>query len=90
MYERILESVEGEHQEAAQIVWRTLWWLVGSCRQLRLAELMEAILVETERDSLNIDLRPLSPEHLLEMCSSLVRYDVETDVLTLSHASVQV
>ncbi len=37
-----------------------------------------------------MDLRPLSGKHLLEMCSSLVRYDAKTDILTLSHASVQV
>ncbi len=90
MYERILQSVEAEDEDAVQIVQRTLWWLVGSLRQLRLAELMEAVMVETGRDSPNTDLRPLSGEHLLEMCSSLVRYDAETDILTLSHASVQV
>ncbi|PBK62710.1 hypothetical protein ARMSODRAFT_980545 [Armillaria solidipes] len=89
MYERILQSVEGEGQEAVQIVRRTLWWLVGSRRQLRLAELMEAVMVETGGDSPNTDLKPLSGGHLTEMCSSLVHYDVETDVLILSHASVQ-
>ncbi|PBK65252.1 hypothetical protein ARMSODRAFT_1022377 [Armillaria solidipes] len=89
MYERILQSVKGEGWKAVQIVQHTLWWLVGSYQQLRLAELMEAVMVETGRDSPNTDLKPLSSEHLLEMCSSLVHYDAETDVLTLSHASVQ-
>ncbi|SJL02878.1 uncharacterized protein ARMOST_06219 [Armillaria ostoyae] len=86
MYERILQNVKEQGQEAVK---RTLWWLVGSHRQLRLAELMEAIMVETGRDSPNTDLKLLAGENLLEMCSSLVRYDAETDVLTLSHASVQ-
>ncbi|KAK0450536.1 uncharacterized protein EV420DRAFT_1705069 [Desarmillaria tabescens] len=89
MYERILQSVKGEGQRAVKIVQRTLWWLVGSHRQLRLAELVEAVMVETGRDSPNRDLKPLSGEHLLEMCSSLVRYDAETDIVVLSHASVQ-
>ncbi|KAK0450531.1 uncharacterized protein EV420DRAFT_738406 [Desarmillaria tabescens] len=89
MYERILQSVEGEGQGAVQIVQRMLWWLVGSHRQLRLTELMEAVMVETGRGSPNTDLKPLSGEHLLEMCSSLIRYDVKTDILVLSHASVQ-
>ncbi|SJL02873.1 uncharacterized protein ARMOST_06214 [Armillaria ostoyae] len=89
MYERILQSVEAEGQHIVKIVQRTLWWLVGSQRQLRLAELMEAVMVETGRDSPNTDLKPLSDEHLLEMCSSLVHHNAETDVLVLSHASVQ-
>ncbi|PBK65274.1 hypothetical protein ARMSODRAFT_961280 [Armillaria solidipes] len=86
MYERILQNVKEQGQEAVK---RTLWWLVGSHRQLRLAELMEAIMVETGRDSPNTDLKLLAGENLLEMCSSLVRHDAETDILTLSHASVQ-
>ncbi|KAK0436210.1 hypothetical protein EV421DRAFT_1716047, partial [Armillaria borealis] len=86
MYERILQNVKEQGQEAVK---RTLWWLVGSHRQLRLAELMEAIMVETGRDSPNTDLKLLSDKHLLEMCSSLVRHETWTDVLTLSHASVQ-
>ncbi len=90
MYERILQGIEGDGQEAVQVVQRTLWWLVGSHRQLRLAEIMEAVMVETGRDSLNMDLKPLSGEDLLEMCSSLVCYDAKTDIMTLSHASVQV
>ncbi|KAK0491793.1 hypothetical protein EDD18DRAFT_1334626 [Armillaria luteobubalina] len=75
MYERILESVQGKGLEAAQI--------------LRLEEVMEAVMVEAGRDSPNLDLKLLSGEHLLEMCSSLVCHDVETDIVTLSHASVQ-
>ncbi|PBK65266.1 hypothetical protein ARMSODRAFT_440008 [Armillaria solidipes] len=87
MYERILQGIEGDGQE---VVKSTLWWLVGSCRWLHLAELMEAVMVETGRDSPNTDLKPLSCECLLEMCSSLVHHDTKTDILTLSHASVQV
>ncbi|PBK93366.1 hypothetical protein ARMGADRAFT_1030020 [Armillaria gallica] len=89
MYERILQGVKGEGQRAVKIVQHALWWLVGSHRQLRLEEIMEAVMVEAGRDSPNTELRPLSGEHLLEMCSSLVRYDAGTDILTLSHASVQ-
>ncbi len=90
MYERIFERVKSKGQRAVKIVQRTLWWLVGSHRQLRLEEVMEAVMVEAGRDSLNTDLKPLSGERLLEMCSSLVRHDTESDILTLSHASVQV
>ncbi len=90
MYERILQSVKAEDENAVQIVQCMLWWLVGSLQQLCLVELMEAVMVETGRDLPNMDLRPLSGEHLLEMCSSLVCYDTETDILTLPHASVQV
>ncbi|KAK0436203.1 hypothetical protein EV421DRAFT_2086725 [Armillaria borealis] len=89
MYERIFQRVKSKGKRAVKIVQHTLWWLVGSHRQLRLEELMEAVMVEAGRDSPNTDLKPLSGEHLLEMCSSLVRYDAETDILTLSHASVQ-
>ncbi|KAK0431477.1 hypothetical protein EV421DRAFT_168454 [Armillaria borealis] len=89
MYERIFQRVKSKGQRAVKIVQHTLWWLVGSHRQLRLEEVMEAVMVEMGRDSLNTDLKPLSGEHLLEMCSSLVRYDTWIDRLTLSHASVQ-
>ncbi|PBK65282.1 hypothetical protein ARMSODRAFT_1087450 [Armillaria solidipes] len=89
MYEKILQSIKVEDEDAVQIVQRTLWWLIGSRRQLRLAELMEAVMVESGKDSPNMDFKPLSGKHLLEMCSSLVRYDAKTDILMLSHASVQ-
>ncbi|KAK0234303.1 hypothetical protein IW262DRAFT_1506498 [Armillaria fumosa] len=89
MYERILQSVKAEGQEAAQIVQHILWWLVGSLWQLHLEEVMEAVMVEAGRGSPNLDLKPLSSEHLLEMCSSLVHHDTKTGNLTLSHASVQ-
>ncbi|KAK0222481.1 hypothetical protein EDD85DRAFT_960123 [Armillaria nabsnona] len=89
MYERILQGVEREGQRTVKIVQHTLWWLVGSHRQLRLEEVMEAVMVEAGRDSPNMGLKPLSGKHLLEMCSSMVRHDAQTDILTLSHASVQ-
>ncbi|KAK0431470.1 hypothetical protein EV421DRAFT_2090121 [Armillaria borealis] len=89
MCERIFQRVKSKGERAVKIVQHTLWWLVGSHRQLRLEELMEAVMVEAGRDSPNTDLKPLSGERLLEMCSSLVRHDAETDILTLSHASVQ-
>ncbi|KAK0218418.1 hypothetical protein EDD85DRAFT_990024 [Armillaria nabsnona] len=89
MYEKILQSVKVEDEDAMQIVQHTLWWLVRSLQQLCLVELMEAVMVETGRDSPNTDLKPLSGKHLLEMYSSLVHYDAKTDILTLSHASVQ-
>ncbi|KAK0218436.1 hypothetical protein EDD85DRAFT_1029157 [Armillaria nabsnona] len=89
MYERIFERVKSKGQRAVKIVQRTLWWLVGSHWQLHLEEVMEAVMVEAGRDSLNMDLKPLSGEHLLEMCSSLIHHDTESDILTLSHASVQ-
>ncbi|KAK0450512.1 uncharacterized protein EV420DRAFT_1274625, partial [Desarmillaria tabescens] len=90
MYERILQSVEEEGQRAVKIVQRTLWWLVGSHRQLRLAELMEAVTIEAGNYSPNTDLELLSGKHLLEMCSSLVRHNTKTNILVLPHASVQV
>ncbi|SJL02903.1 uncharacterized protein ARMOST_06244 [Armillaria ostoyae] len=72
MYERILQGVKGDGQEA-----------------LHLEEVMEAVMVEAGRGSLNMDLKPLSDKHLLETCSSLVCNDTKTDILTLSHASMQ-
>ncbi len=90
MYERILHNVEEEGQDAVQLVQRLLWWLVGSHRLLRLAEFMEAVMVEAGKHSPNTDLKPLSPEHFLEMCSSLVHHNTNTDILSLSHATVQV
>ncbi|KAK0479527.1 hypothetical protein IW261DRAFT_1564176 [Armillaria novae-zelandiae] len=89
MYERIFERTTSKGELVVKIVQRTLWWLVGSLRKLRLEEVMEAVMVETGRDSPNLDLKLLSGEKLLEMCSSLVRYDASTDILTLSHTSVQ-
>ncbi|PBK84378.1 hypothetical protein ARMGADRAFT_1000330 [Armillaria gallica] len=96
MYERILQGVEAEEKRAGadgknivSTVRRTLWWLVGSRRGLHLAELREAIMVEKERYSPNEDFELMSDEHLLDICSSLVHYDTETDLLVLSHFSVQ-
>ncbi|GBE88163.1 hypothetical protein SCP_1203930 [Sparassis crispa] len=88
-YERILKRIEDEGEESALIAKKTLLWLVSALRPLKLVEVEEAIMIEVGSESLNDDARVLDKHDILEICSSLVDYDDSTDIVSVSHYSVQ-
>ncbi|GBE88157.1 hypothetical protein SCP_1203870 [Sparassis crispa] len=87
--ERILKRIEDEGEESALIAKTTLLWLVSALRPLKLVEVEEAIIIEVGSESLNDDARVLDEHDILEICSSLVDYDDSTDIVNVSHYSVQ-
>jgi len=89
-YERILLGIEKAGNETSTIAKRALRWVLGARHALHLSEIAEAIMIERNEAHLNEDLRVLSPDIILEVCSSLLIYNPLTDTITLSHFSVQV
>ncbi|KAI0959138.1 hypothetical protein AcW1_004054 [Taiwanofungus camphoratus] len=89
VYERILRSIEDGGEESAEIARRTLLWLVSATRPLTLSELREAIAIDTAISTLSNDLLVFNEDVILEICGSLVNYDRESQIVTLSHYSVK-
>ncbi|KAL1734148.1 hypothetical protein EV714DRAFT_281270 [Schizophyllum commune] len=88
-YERILQAIDRQGTDMARIAQRTLRWLVGAQRPIRLNEIQEAVMIEVGQDALNEDLGVFDPMDVLHTCSSLVSYDNAEGVVNLSHFTVQ-
>ncbi|KAL1682498.1 hypothetical protein EV122DRAFT_287123 [Schizophyllum commune] len=88
-YERILQAIDRQGTDMARIAQRTLRWLVGAQRPIRLNEIQEAVMIEVDQDALNEDLGVFDPMDVLHTCSSLVSYDNAKGVVNLSHFTVQ-
>ena len=86
-YDRILENILNDDVEFAQ---KTLSWLLVSERPLRLAEIVDALAVDIQLRCLDRDATLNDEQDLLEICSSLVAYNEDTECLSFSHFSVQV
>lgn len=88
IYEKTLEAVD-ERRPEGKLARRALVWLVVALEPLQLAQIIDGFLVDSEQQQINRETQWLRSA-LLNALSSLVSYDVETDVLTLSHFSVKV
>jgi hypothetical protein len=68
-YERILLSIDEDDRGKAQTA---LQWLAFSARPLRLQEVAEAVVVETECESFSPEYRMFEPYDIISICRSLV------------------
>ena len=88
-YQRILVAINTASPEG-KLALRTLLWLVGALRPLRLVEIHEGLTIDLGKRTMNPDIGPMHKGALLDACGSLVTYNEETDILILSHFSVKV
>jgi len=89
-YNRIIRAIEDGGKDDGPIAQRCLLWLAGAITPLTLAQLDEAIMIETGRSSLNNDKGVINPKDILAACRSLVIYNEMTGVVALAHYSVKV
>jgi len=89
-YDRIIRAIEDGGKDDGPIAQRCLLWLAGAFTPLTLAQLDEAIMIETGRSSLNNDKGVIEPTDIVVACRSLVIYNEMTGVVALSHYSVKV
>lgn len=89
-YNRIVRAIEDGGQDDGPIAQRCLLWIAGAFTPLTLDQLEEAIMIETERSSLNNDEGVRDPRDIVVACGSLVFHDEKTGVVALSHYSVKV
>ena len=87
-YERILEAID-ERKSEGKLARSALAWLAVALEPLHLAQIVDGFLVDLKQRQVYLETRSLGAA-LLDALSSLVSYDEETDVLTLSHFSVKV
>lgn len=88
-YRRILLAIDKEKREA-EVARRALTWLIATFSPLRLSQILEALSIDLNQRILDPDLAPIHGPALLDALSSLVTHDEETDIVILSHFSVQV
>ncbi|KAI0310905.1 hypothetical protein OF83DRAFT_1178084 [Amylostereum chailletii] len=88
-YDRILSDIAGISKRAPTIAKRALHWLLGASTPLRLSQIAEAIKIKPRSRDLDEGYGIPRKHHLLKILSSLVLHDRETDVVVLSHSSVQ-
>ncbi|KAG9312673.1 ankyrin repeat-containing domain protein [Chiua virens] len=87
-YQQILLAIGKEAREA-EAARRALTWLVAVYTPLRLAQILEALSIDLDRRVLDTNFAPMHGPALLDALSSLVTHDEETDIVILSHFSVQ-
>ena len=87
-YEKILGEID-ERKLEGKLARRALVWLVVALEPLRLAQIVDGLLVDTEQGKIDRDTQWLRAA-LLNALSSLIFYYEETDVVALSHFSVKV
>ncbi|KAJ7495237.1 hypothetical protein FB451DRAFT_1477831, partial [Mycena latifolia] len=86
MYDRILERIDEDNIEIAR---RALRWLADVKRPLRLAELVEAISIKPCDGELHeTNCYVLQSIMVLEILSSIVIYNSNDGIISLSHMSV--
>ncbi|MCJ1394682.1 hypothetical protein MMC18_007562, partial [Xylographa bjoerkii] len=94
-YARILCSISDACRPQ---VFKILQWLAYSCRPLRLEEISEIVAIDVnDNPRFNTETRPLKPQNVLAMCSSLVTTTAATDLIQntageearLAHLSVE-
>ncbi|KAF8549429.1 hypothetical protein OG21DRAFT_588736 [Imleria badia] len=88
-YQRILVAIDTGSPEG-KLALRTLVWLVGALRPLRLVEILDGLAIDLGRRTMDHDAGPMHKGALLDACGSLVTYNEDTDILILSHFSVKV
>lgn len=88
-YHRILKDVLTDGDEIERLLFKkTLKWLIFAKESLDTTQLIEAISLQPGIKSMPHDF-VITEEILLSWCSSLVRVDPSTKILSLSHFSVK-
>ena len=87
-YEKILWAIDERNIEG-RLARRTLVWLMVALEPLRLAQIVDMLLVDCKQRRTSNETRWLRAA-LLHTLSSLISYFEETDLLALSHFSVKV
>ncbi|KAG2076221.1 hypothetical protein BDR04DRAFT_1090139 [Suillus decipiens] len=88
-YDRIIFSIEEKWKDDGPIAQRCLLLLAGAFIPLTLDQLNEAMMIEVGRPSLNEDLRVMDTMDIIAACGSLVAYNANTGIVSLSHYSVK-
>ena len=83
-YEKAMERIQRQKGDMPSDAMTILSWILHSRRQLRVAELREALAVEIGKSELDPDNIP-TVEHITRACAGLVVIDEESDIIRLVH-----
>ncbi|KIJ63625.1 hypothetical protein HYDPIDRAFT_29421 [Hydnomerulius pinastri MD-312] len=87
-YERILSTIDRKEFDS-RIARRALMWLVSALEPLRLSSLAQALTINSATLKWDPDIAPMCATDILVICRSLVIYDEEREIVSLSHYSVK-
>ncbi|KAI5777195.1 hypothetical protein EDC01DRAFT_679823 [Geopyxis carbonaria] len=85
-YERILQNIDENDVEFAIKIMNLV---ISAQPPLRLREIVEALAIDVESQSLDRESTVIDPIEIVEICGSLTRYDETSQELTTAHFSVQ-
>ena len=88
LYQVIMDGIRQSQDDTEQLAQRVLSWIYHAKRSLKMEELREAIAVDEGDLGLDED-DLMSAEDIIEICGSLVTYDVESGAVAFSHAKVE-
>lgn len=85
-YMRILQGIDKVDVEFAR---RTLLWLAYAANPLTLAELSQAVVLESNFEWLDPDSMLNDPKDILEICGSLISFNASSETARIAHHSVR-
>jgi hypothetical protein len=88
-YDRIIDAIE-RTEFGPRIARRALLWLVLALEPLTLSQLAEVLSINSDEPSWDVSNAPMHRTDILEICGSLVIFDENNRIVTLSHYSVKV
>ncbi|KAF8452411.1 hypothetical protein L210DRAFT_3468299 [Boletus edulis BED1] len=87
-YDRMIDTID-KTEFGPRIARRALLWLVLAPEPLKLSQLAEALTINGNEPSWDITNAPMRGNDILEICGSLIVYDKNNGIVTLSHYSVK-
>lgn len=85
----MIEAIE-KTEFGPRIVRRALLWLALALEPMKLSQLAEALAINTDEPSWDVSNAPMHGTDILEICGSLITFNDENGIVTLSHYSVKV
>ncbi|KAF9235441.1 hypothetical protein BU15DRAFT_77937 [Melanogaster broomeanus] len=85
-YDRMLRAID-KQEFGGRVARRALMWLVTALHPLALSQLAEALTID--RDNAVSSIPTMHETDIIEICGSLVSFNEQTRIITLSHYSVK-
>ncbi|KAF9231122.1 hypothetical protein BU15DRAFT_82807 [Melanogaster broomeanus] len=85
-YDRMLRAID-KQEFGGRVARRALMWLVTALDCLTLSQLAEALTID--RDNAVSSIPTMHETDIIEICGSLVSFNEQTGIITLSHYSVK-
>lgn len=88
VYNEAMLRIEQQNKDDAELAVRVLAWISCAQRPLRIIELLQALAVDLDEDTLDLEAMP-DVTTLVDICAGLITIDESSDVIRLVHLTTQ-